>query len=110
MRSTTISPPPEYLDYIRHGGAVEAFLTCDPGYMRLWPTDKLDEYNSDYQVPEYAPGYFCFGSNGAGELLAFDDGGAVYCLPAIGMEPKYATPVAASWSEFERFIELEKAD
>jgi hypothetical protein len=72
--------------------------------MSLWPLDKVYEYNRDYQVADFAPGFLCFGSNGAGELLAFDERGAIYCLPAIGMEPKYATPVANSWSEFATYI------
>jgi hypothetical protein len=73
--------------------------------MWLWPLDKIEQYNREYQVPQYAPGFICFGSNGGGELLAFDDQGAVFCIPAIGMEPKYATPVADSWSKFECYID-----
>lgn len=98
--------PRAYLDYFAQDRPTEAFLSCDfPGYMALWPTDKVTQYNAEYGVPEYAPGFLCFGTNGGGELLAFDQSGAVVCLPAIGMEPRYATPVADSWAEFERFIE-----
>ncbi len=101
----SVSLPQEYLDFIEHGNVTEAFLSCDfPSYMRLWPLDRVSEYNRDYQVPEYAPGFLCFASNGGGELLAFGEDGAVYSLPAIGMEPKYATRIAETWSEFERYI------
>src|SRR5437764_6384968 len=98
--------PPEYLDYPRSGGTATAFLTRDfPSYMQLWPLDKINEYNLSYGVTECAPGFVCFGSNGGGELLAFDQGGAVYCLPAIGIEPKSAVRVADSWSEFARYVD-----
>lgn len=102
----TVKVPAEYTDYVRAGRCVESSLGCEfPSYMVLWPLDKLDEFNSDYEVPQYAPGFRCFGSNGAGELLAFDEQDAVVCLPAIGMEPKNAVLVAHSWNEFVRFIE-----
>lgn len=86
---------------------MEAFLTCEfPSYMQLWPLDKVTEYNDAFEIAEYAPGFFGFGSNGGGELLVFDTEGAVYCLPAVGMEPKYATRVANSWADFARYIEI----
>jgi hypothetical protein len=99
------SLPAEYCRYIERGGTTEAFLSCEfPGYMQLWPIDEIDEYNRGYQVQEYAPRFLCFGSNGGGELLAFDESGKVVCLPAVGMEPEYARPVADSWSQFSTFI------
>jgi hypothetical protein len=98
--------PSDYLAYRQRGGTVEAFLTCEfPGYMQLWPLDKVGEYNDDYEIAKYAPGFFGFGSNGGGELLVFDAAGAVYCLPAIGMEAECATRIANSWADFARYIE-----
>ncbi len=103
--------PRAYLEYVQDGKAMEAFLSCDyPCYMQLWPLDKIDEHNCDYQVERYAPGFLCFGSDGGGELLAFDDLGAVFCLPAIGMERKYATRINKSWSDFQDNIELDVGD
>lgn len=101
----TMEVPAAYTDYMRGGGCVESILTCEfPSYMVLWQLDKLDEFNRDYEVPQYAPGFRCFGGSGGGELLAFDEQDAVVCLPAIGMEPKHAILVAHSWNEFVRFI------
>jgi hypothetical protein len=101
----TINVPREYLNYIDGDVVTEAFLNCEfPSYMRLWPLDKIHEYNRDHNVAKYAPGFLCFGSNGGGELLAFDKQGVIYCLPAIGMEPKQAVRVAGSWTEFVGYI------
>jgi hypothetical protein len=98
--------PPEYVAYVQSGGTMEAFLTCDfPGYMQLWPLEKVSEYNNGYQIAEFAPGFFGFGTNGGGELLVFDASGAVYCLPAIGLEPECATRIANSWTDFSCYIE-----
>lgn len=98
--------PIAYLDYRTKGHLSEAFLTDEfAGYMMLWPVENVEQFNMEYEVPKHAPGFLCFGSNGGGELLAFDENGAIFCIPAIGMEPKYAKRIADSWPEFERYIE-----
>lgn len=99
-----VNLPIEYRNYIADGGAMEAFLSEQPLYMVLWPIDDIDQFNVEYEVPKYAPGFLCFGTNGGGELLAFDTAGAIFYLPAIGMEPKYAILIASSWPEFTRII------
>jgi hypothetical protein len=101
--------PDEYRSYVESGGVKEASLDCDPFRMQLWPIEKIEEYNRGYQVQEYAPGFLCFGSNGGGELLAFDESGRVVCLDANGMEPEYAIPVADSWAKFVTFIRPKNA-
>ncbi len=98
--------PSEYLLYLQHGGTIEAFLACEfPSYTQLWPLDKIAEYNDAYELAKSAPGFIGFGSNGGGELLVFDAKGAVYCLPAVGMEPNTQRKVANSWADFARQIE-----
>ena len=77
----------------------------DPGYMSLWPLGDIARLNEDYNVAAFAPGFLCFGSNGGGELLAFDAAGRICHLPAIGMDAKCAIRIADSWLEFERFIQ-----
>ncbi|MFO0813214.1 MAG: SMI1/KNR4 family protein [Gemmatales bacterium] len=100
--------PPAYLDYLSQGRPTEAFLSDDfVGYMMLWPLDEVEQNNREYEVPKYAPGFMCFGSNGGGELLAFDEEGTVFCIPLIGIDPKDAVHVADSWSDLEGFIEPE---
>ena len=37
-------------------------------------------------------------------MFALSPTGTVVCLPFIGMEPKVAMQIAASWPEFERII------
>ena len=81
---------------------MEAFLSCDPGYMILWPLQEVPELNAGYGIPEFAPDFLCFGSSGGGELLAFDEAGAVHSLAAIGFD---AMRSADSWDDFARCIE-----
>ncbi|AOK56542.1 hypothetical protein WT15_20230 [Burkholderia stagnalis] len=93
--------PQAYLDYLGSHGVFEG-LTLDeapPGYVALWPVDKIADYNSDFEIETYAPGFVAFGGDGGGELLEFDVAGAVFMLPMIGVEPQYATHIAESFQE-----------
>jgi len=97
--------PVEYVRYVESGGPVEACTLGEPGYIALWPLANVAQYNIDFSVAEYAPGYLGFGGDGGGELLAFDNHGGVYKLPLIGMESRYAVKIADSWQDLEQRIE-----
>jgi hypothetical protein len=72
-----------------------------PWLCEFWPLDELVKYNQEYEVETYAPGYFGFATSGGGEMFAFSPGGAIVCLPFIGMSPKHELVIAPSWSRFE---------
>lgn len=92
--------PREYLEYLRSGGRTESFTADEPGYFILWPIDEIEKMNASYEVAEYMPGFLGFGSDGGGEMLAFDAAGVVYKLPFIGYSsPEDAWKVADCWSE-----------
>ena len=67
----------------------------------MWPVEEVIELNHEYSVPEFFPGYFAFGSDGGGEILAFEVvngcGGRVVMLPAVG-EVDDAVVVAESFN------------
>ncbi len=85
-------------------GFTEGELTVDPLWYVLWKPEKLDEFNSDYEVSAFAPEFTAFGTNGAGELLAVDSAGKVYMIPAIGMSSDYARLIAESIAEFKTYM------
>jgi len=64
----------------------------------------MDQWNNEYQVATYAPGFYGFAGDGGGEMYAFGPDGAVYALPLIGMDAKNAKRLAGSWAEFENMI------
>ena len=90
--------PSDYLTYLEDGVDV-APTEGEPGYFQLWHPDAVEEMNRSYRVAEYAPGFLGFGSDGGGEMLAFDAHGSVFKIPFVGMAPKEAKKIAASWSE-----------
>lgn len=64
--------------------------------------------NEGYQVQKWLPGFWGFGSNGGGELLAFDVRNGlpyrVVAVPFIPMDVSEAVQVAASFEELREFI------
>ncbi|MBC3882843.1 hypothetical protein H8K35_14975 [Undibacterium sp. LX40W] len=84
-------------------GFLEGELSVDPGWYVLWLPVELEELNQGYQLSEFAPGFIAFGGNG-GELLALNQVGEVFYLPAIGMEPDDAIKIAGDLLEFKGFM------
>ena len=97
--------PDAYLAYLRSGGRTEGGLRIDPGWFQLWAEGEIERMNLGYHVAKYVPGYLGFGSNGGGELLAFDSTGRIVMIPFIPMDPEHAVVVAQSWQEFEEAME-----
>ena len=90
---------------LRAEGYLEGELSVDPLWYIIWEPENLEEYNKDYELSEYLPGYTAFGSNGSNELLVVDGSGTVYTVPAIGMEPQYANKIAESISDLKQHME-----
>jgi hypothetical protein len=104
----TIALPDELKHFIAEHGLFEGFTSTDnPGYVELWAIADIRQENTAIEIDVYAPGFLAFAGNGGGEVLAFDVTGAVYMLPLIGMEPKYAIKIADSFAEFAETFELE---
>lgn len=99
--------PAEYEAFLEAHGVFEGFTTGDgqPGYVALWALDDIPGNNADIEIQEYAPGFVAFAGDGGGEVLAFDAFGAVFALPLVGMEPRYAIKVAGSFGELEERFE-----
>jgi len=95
--------PDGYAEFLQQTNGGEGFV--GNAYLILWRVEELLEMNKAYQVAEYAPGLFLFGSDGGGEAFAFDtrsDAKPIVTVPFVGMELKLARPVA---SDFQAFLE-----
>ncbi len=97
--------PQELVAYHEAGRPLNCKIPTEPWGCEFWPLDQVLTYNKEYQVPEYAPGYFGFATSGGGEMYAFSPSGAIVCLAFVSMSPKEELPVAKSWSEFEALLE-----
>jgi len=92
--------PQDFIAYLRSEAPKFGDLPSFPVYFQLWDEADLEQFNTEYQVPKWAPGFFGFGSDGGGEMFAFDEKGRIFALPFVGMDPKEATFVCESWAEF----------
>jgi len=64
--------PPAYLAFLERSNGGNGDLGIDPGWVSLWPAEEVVGLNHGYEVQQWIPGFFGFGSNGGGELFAFD--------------------------------------
>ena len=94
-----VSLPDEYRQYIASKGQFEGFTVGEPGYIQLWKIEDLTIINAELSIEALAPGFLAFGSDGGNELLAFNNNGAIYKIPMIGMESRYAIKIANSFSD-----------
>lgn len=103
--------PVAYLNQLRQSNGGEGDLALDPCWVCFWSAEQVVEWNKDYEVAEYLPGFFGFGSNGGGELLAFkvSDSGdwPIYMIPFVPMEAEYAERIAEDFEEFRNAIGYE---
>jgi hypothetical protein len=99
-----VTIPESIASYYRSGRALACEVDVQPWLCEFWPEAELGQYNQDYEVPTYAPGYFGFATNGGGEMYALSPSGKVVCLSFTGMSPREELLVAESWSAFERML------
>lgn len=86
-------------------GFVEGELSIEPEWYVLWRPEEIEEFNRDYQLSKYAPGFIAFGGNGGGELLVVNEQGEVLYMPAVGMAPDTAIRIASSLQEFKSYMQ-----
>ncbi len=78
-------PPVDYVDFMQLHNGSEGGVGYN-AYLNLWPIDQLVYLNSDLNVSLFAPGYFIFGSDGAGAAFAFyKKDGSIVEFGLIGM-------------------------
>ena len=100
-----MQPPYEVVQYHAAGKPLFCKLKVQPWLCEFWPVEELAKYNVEYEVPQYAPGYFGFATSGGGEMFAVSPGGAVVCLPFIGMSPTDELHISDSWPAFVALLE-----
>ena len=92
--------PDDYCNFICETNGGEGFI--GKHYLILWKAEDLECFNREYEVEKYARGLFLIGSNGGGEAFGFDTRSRPYQVvqvPFIGMDLKYAVPVADNFMD-----------
>ena len=80
--------PNEYLAFLRFSNGGEGDLGVKPGWFCPWRAEDVVAHNEGYRVSEFYREFLGFGSNGGGELIAFDCRGSepwpIVMIPFIG--------------------------
>ena len=93
-----LSLPSDYLEMLRVNNGGHAFIEGYPEYVRFWSTETVIEYNVDYEIVTWLPGFIGFADNGGPDFLAFDtrteSPWKIYAIPFAPMEVESAIFVA----------------
>ncbi|MDR1853538.1 MAG: SMI1/KNR4 family protein [Azoarcus sp.] len=93
--------PDNYVRFLQQTDGGEGFI--GNAYLILWRVGDLIEMNKAYQVADYAPGLFLFGSDGGDEAFAFDmrtESKFIVSVPFVGMELELIQPLGATFNAF----------
>ena len=105
--------PDSYFALLRVTNGGEGDLGVGPGWFVPWPVEEVLLNNRGYQIAEFAPGLFGFGSNGGGECLAFDlrdtGAGRILMVPFIGMDLREAVVIAENFDQFALLVGMPMA-
>lgn len=91
--------PDGFIEFYR--GANGADISSDELYTILWSLTDLFQLNKGYDVDEYAPGFFIFGSDGGDIAFTIEKAtGKIFEMPFIGMSSEEAVFLFDSFDEF----------
>jgi hypothetical protein len=106
--SCGVELPADYLTFLSLSDGGEGELPVEPMWFQIWSADKVIENNKSYEIRKNIPGFCGFGSNGAGELFAFDARATqpwkIVAVPFIPMRPEEAILVAGDFLSFVRLM------
>ena len=107
VESAPIPLPPAYLEQLASSNG-RGTLEVEPGWIAIWPAEEVLGLNVGYAVAASLPGFFGFGTNGGGELFAFDTRRPppfpIVMVPFIPMNVREATHVAESFAQLRQMI------
>lgn len=91
--------PEGFIEFFKDSNGAD--ISSDENYIVLWALTDMIQLNRDYNVDEYAPDFFIFGSNGGGTAYAVKKSKSdIYEIPFIGMSNEEAVFKNKTFSEF----------
>lgn len=102
LRQANFRLPQGFMDFFK--GANGADISTKEKYIVLWALTEMTQLNREYNVEEYAPEFFIFGSDGGDTAFAIEKStGKIFEMPFIGMSKEEAIFRADT---FDGFLEL----
>ncbi len=89
LKSVYFPLPVGFIDFFKEANGAD--ISSGDNYILLWPLTQMVQLNKDYNVDEFAPGFFLFGSDGGDTAYAIEKtSGDIYEMPFIGMSQEEA--------------------
>lgn len=93
--------PEGFIEFFKEANGAD--ISTDEKYVVLWALTEMVQLNKEYNVEEYAPEFFIFGSDGGDTAFVIEKStGDIYEMPFIGMSKEEA---AFKGKTFTGFIE-----
>ncbi len=113
-QASPVPLPTSYLELLKSSNGGSGDLGRQPGWFILWSASEVMPQNVAYKVQAQVPGFIGIGTNGGGELLAFDmrhgEPYPVVSIPFIPMQAQDVLRIADSFEEFRSLMGREWAD
>jgi hypothetical protein len=91
--------PKGFIDFFRETNGAD--ISTDEKYILLWALTDMAQLNKEYNVEEFAPDFFIFGSDGGDTAFAIEKStGNIYEMPFIGMSKEEAVFKNKTFTEF----------
>ena len=99
LKAIDFSLPIGLLEFFKEANGAD--VSSETKYIVLWPLTDLIPLNELYNVNEYAPDFFIFGSDGSDTAYAVKKGTShIFEMPFIGMSNEESTFICESFDSF----------
>jgi hypothetical protein len=99
LKQVDFSLPKGFIDFFKETNGAD--VSTDEKYVVLWALTQMIQLNRGYNVEEYAPDFFIFGSDGGDTAFAIEKStGDIYEMPFIGMSREDAVFKSKTFTEF----------
>lgn len=99
LRQVNFNLPQGFIDFFKKANGGD--ISTGEKYILLWALTDMVQLNKEYNVEEYAPGFFIFGSNGGDTAFTIEKStGDIYEMPFIGMSKEEAVFKNKSFTKF----------
>jgi hypothetical protein len=99
LKQIDFNLPEGFIDFFKEANGAD--INTDEKYIILWALTDMVQLNKEYNVEEYAPQFFIFGSDGGDTAFAIEKAtGSIYEMPFIGMSKEETIFRSKTFTEF----------
>jgi len=99
LKQIDFTLPIDFIDFFKEANGAD--ISTNEKYISLWPLTDMLELNEGYNVKEFAPDFFIFGSDGGDTAYAIEkQTGNIYEMPFIGISKETAVLINKAFTAF----------